>query len=100
MQFKAVSRDVSAQWRTEVFQAGQHQVLEMIATGAPLAQVLTLLAHVIEDQYEGLLCQALLLEADGTHVRLGAAPSLPEREHLTRQAARLKAQLRSRAAGG
>ena len=78
VQLKAVSRDVSAQWRTEVFQAGQHQVLEMIATGAPLAQVLTLLAHVIEDQYEGLLCQALLLDADGTHVRLGAAPSLPE----------------------
>ena len=78
VQFKAVSRDVSAQWRTEVFQAGQHQVLEMIATGAPLAQVLTLLAHVIEDQYEGLRCQALLLDADGTHVRLGAAPSLPE----------------------
>jgi PAS domain S-box-containing protein len=25
-----------------------------------------------------LLCQALLLDADGTHVRLGAAPSLPE----------------------
>ena len=78
VQFKAVSRDVSAQWRAEAFQAGQHQVLEMIATGAPLPQVLTLLAHVIEDQYEGLVCQALLLDADGTHVRLGAAPSVPE----------------------
>jgi PAS domain S-box-containing protein len=50
----------------------------MIATGAPLSQVLTLLAHVIEDQHEGLLCQALLLDSDGSHVRLGAAPSLPE----------------------
>ena len=78
VQLKAVSRDVSAQWRTEAFQAGQHQVLEMIATGAPLAQVLTLLVHVIEDQCEGMVCQALLLDADGSHVRLGAAPSLPE----------------------
>ncbi|HEX7979269.1 MAG TPA: GAF domain-containing protein [Gemmatimonadaceae bacterium] len=78
VQLKAVSRDVSAQWRAESFQAGQHQVLEMIATGAPLAQVLTLLVHVIEDQGEGMVCQALLLDADGTHVRLGAAPSLPE----------------------
>ena len=78
VQLKAVSRDVSAQWRTEAFQAGQHQVLEMIATGAPLTQVLTLLVHVIEDQCEGMRCQALLLDADGSHVRLGAAPSLPE----------------------
>jgi PAS domain S-box-containing protein len=78
VQLKAVSRDVSAQWHADAFQAGQHQVLEMIATGAPLAQVLTLLAHVIEDQYEGLLCQTLLLDSDGGHVRLGAAPSLPE----------------------
>ena len=78
VQLKAVSRDVSAQWRAQAFQAGQHQVLEMIATGAPLAQVLTLLVHVIEDQCEGMRCQALLLDADGSHVRLGAAPSLPE----------------------
>jgi PAS domain S-box-containing protein len=77
-QLKTVARDVSAQSHAEAFQAGQHQVLEMIATGAPLPQVLTLLAHVIEDQCEGLLCQALLLDVDGTHVRVGAAPSLPE----------------------
>jgi PAS domain S-box-containing protein len=78
VQLKAVSRDVSAQLRVEAFQAGQHQVLEMIATGAPLAQVLTLLVHVIEDQCDGMPCQALLLDADGAHVRLGAAPTLPE----------------------
>ena len=53
MQLLAVSRDVSAPWKAEAFQAGQHQVLEMIATGAPLAQVLTLLVHLIEDQCEG-----------------------------------------------
>jgi len=78
VQLKAVSRDVSAQLRVEAFQAGQHQVLEMIATGAPLAQVLTLLVHVIEDQCDRMPCQVLLLDADGVHVRLGAAPSLPE----------------------
>lgn len=77
-QLKAVSRDVTAQWQSAAFQAGQHQVLEMIATGAPLSQVLTLLVHVIEDQHEGLLCQALLLDSDGTHVTLGVSPSLPE----------------------
>ena len=78
VQFLAVSRDVSAPWQAEAFQAGQHQVLAMIATGAPLAQVLTLLVHLVEDQCEGMLCSVLLLDTDGVHVRLAAAPSLPD----------------------
>ena len=78
VQILAVSRDVSAPWKADAFQAGQHQVLEMIATGAPLPEVLTLLAHVIEDQCEDQVCSVLLLDADGVHVRLGAAPSLPD----------------------
>jgi len=78
VQILAVSRDVSAPWKAQAFQAGQHQVLEMIATGAPLAEVLTLLTHVVEDQCERQPCSVLLLDSDGVHVRLGAAPSLPE----------------------
>ncbi len=87
-QLLAVSRDVSAPWQAEAFQIGQHQVLEMIATGAPLAQVLTLLAHVIEDQCDGIACSVLLLDTDGVHARLGAAPSLPDE-----YAARIDGQL-------
>jgi len=78
VQLLAVSRDVSGSWHAEAFQAGQRQVLEMIATGAPLAQVLTLLVHFIEDHCEGMVCSVLLLDTDGVHVRLGAAPSLPD----------------------
>ena len=71
-------REMSALWEAEAFQAGQRQVLEMIATGAPLAQVLTLLVHLVEDQCEGMVCSVLLLDPDGVHVRLGAAPNLPD----------------------
>ena len=78
VQLLAVSRDVSAPWQAEAFQAGQHQVLEMIATDAPLAQVLTLLVHLIEDQCDGMACSVLLLDTDGVRLRLGAAPSLPD----------------------
>jgi PAS domain S-box-containing protein len=77
VQLLALSRDMSAPWQAEAFQAGQHQVLEMIATGGPLAPVLTLLVHLIEDQCEGNLCSVLLLDTDGAYVRLGAAPNLP-----------------------
>jgi PAS domain S-box-containing protein len=77
-QLLAVSRDVSARWQEEAFRAGQHQVLEMIATGAPLTEVLILIVHLIEDQCDGMLCSVLLLDADGVHMRHGAAPSLPD----------------------
>ena len=73
-----ISQNGSGLWQVEAFQAGQRQVLEMIATGAPLAQVLTLLVHVVEDQCEGIVCSVLLLDGDGVHVKVGAAPSLPE----------------------
>ena len=78
VQLLAVSRDVSAQWHAEAFQVGQRQILEMIATGAPLAQVLTLLVHIVEDQCEGMVCSVLLLDTDGVHVTVGAAPNLPD----------------------
>ena len=72
-----ISRDGPRLWQAEAFQAGQRQVLEMIATGAPLDQVLTLLVHLVEDQCGGMVCSVLLLDPDGVHVRVGAAPSLP-----------------------
>ena len=67
VQLMAASRDVSAPWQAKAFQAGQHQVLEMIATGAPLAQVITLLVHLVQDQCEGVRC-SILLEEDGVRV--------------------------------
>lgn len=52
--------------------------LKMILIGAPLPQVLTSVARLIETQRPGILCSILLLEADGMHLRYAAAPSLPE----------------------
>jgi PAS domain S-box-containing protein len=52
-------------------------VLSMIRTQASLPQVLEVLCMNIEKQHPDLLCSALLLDADGTTLRHGAAPSLP-----------------------
>jgi signal transduction histidine kinase len=54
---------------------GQSRVLEMIAVGRPLPEVLSALSTMIERQAPGMICSVLLL--DGEHLRLGAAPSLP-----------------------
>jgi len=57
---------------------GQNRVLELIARGAPLPNILDLLLGVIQAQCPGMVCSILLLDPDGTHVRHGAARHLPD----------------------
>jgi len=57
---------------------GQSLVLELIARGESLHQVLDTLLRVIQLQCSGMLASILLLDPDGMHVRHGAAPNLPE----------------------
>jgi len=52
-------------------------VLKLIFAGAPLSEVLTIIARCIESQGKGMLCAIWLLEKDGIHFRSAAAPSLP-----------------------
>jgi PAS domain S-box-containing protein len=77
IQLLVVSRDITGRRKEEMFRAGQHQVLEMIATCASLEDVLGSLVQLVERQCEGMLCSILLLDDDGVHMRHGAAPSLP-----------------------
>ncbi|MET8854006.1 SpoIIE family protein phosphatase [Amycolatopsis sp. NPDC004625] len=67
---------------TQVKQAqrltAEHRVLlEQIAREAPLEQVLDGMARAIEDLSPDVLVSVLLADADGRHLRHGAAPSLP-----------------------
>jgi two-component system cell cycle sensor histidine kinase/response regulator CckA len=54
------------------------QVLAMVMAHAALPGILDTLCRNIEKHYRGLLCSVLLLDADGTTLRHGAAPSLPK----------------------
>jgi diguanylate cyclase (GGDEF)-like protein/PAS domain S-box-containing protein len=56
---------------------GQNEVLEKIATGAPLGEALTDLLRLIEGDTPEMACSILLLDASGIHLRAAAAPSLP-----------------------
>lgn len=71
-----IARDITERKRSEMLHKGQAKVLEMIATAAPLSDVLTELVHLIEGQLTGILASVLLLDGDGLHLRHGAAPSL------------------------
>ena len=61
----------------DAFRAGQGRVLEMIAQGATLSDVLASLVTLIEAQSEGMICSVLQLSEDGKHILHGAAPHLP-----------------------
>jgi formate hydrogenlyase transcriptional activator len=52
--------------------------LKMMLIGAPLNEVLTSLARLIEAHREGMLCSIFLLDEDGLHLRYGVAADLPQ----------------------
>jgi len=72
----ATSRDITERKQAENLLAGQKQILEMIATNANLTDVLNGLVYFIEAQIDRVVGSVLLLDADGIHMRHGAAPNL------------------------
>ncbi|HVZ73201.1 MAG TPA: response regulator [Polyangia bacterium] len=59
------------------FERGQRELIERIATGVSLGQVLERLVRLIEAQASDMMCSVLLLDPVARCVRHGAAPSLP-----------------------
>src|SRR5947199_630975 len=56
---------------------GQQRVLEQLALGAPLLDVLVAITKVVEAQQDGIWCSILLVDESGKQLRSAAAPSLP-----------------------
>src|SRR5919199_3498897 len=73
-----LEEEIQERKRAESLVNGQTRVLEMIATGASLSDVLDSLTRMIEEHSSGMLCSILLLDRNGINLRHGAAPSLPE----------------------
>ena len=69
--------DISNRVRADLLRDGQGRVLELIARGAPLGDILDHLMRLIESQSDGVLCSVLLLDEDGVTMRPAAGPSLP-----------------------
>ena len=57
--------------------AGQSRILEMIATGLPLGDILPAIVDLIESAAPEMLASVELLDEDGVHLRHGAARRLP-----------------------
>jgi PAS domain S-box-containing protein len=76
--FVCMDVDLTRRQQAEALNRTQMAVLEMIASGQPMADTLDALLRLIETQEPDMLCSILLLDADGIHFRHGAGPSLPE----------------------
>jgi signal transduction histidine kinase len=69
--------DISRRLQATQLREGQARVLELIARGAPLSDILDKLMLLIESQSGGVLCSVLLLDDDGMTVHPVSGPSLP-----------------------
>ncbi len=68
--------DISASKSSQFRLAAQADAMTLVATGAPLAQILRTIVVGVESMCDWR-CSILLLDADGRHLLTGAAPSLP-----------------------
>jgi len=73
-----VSSDLCQQKQAVSLLAGQRQILEMIATDAPLAEVLTAVSRLVEEHEPGSVCAILLVDRETRRMRRGVGPGLPK----------------------
>ena len=76
--YQAIIRDISQRKRREALLADENQVLEMVAKGDSLADILDSLCLLVEEQSSGVLASILLMDANGKQLRHGGAPNLPK----------------------
>lgn len=70
--------DITPRWQVEQREKRREQTLELIAKGYPLSRVLESIVQGVEIESPSSRCSILLLDKDGQHLTLGAAPNLPE----------------------
>src|SRR5207245_46023 len=63
--FTAYLRDISERKRSEALAGGQARLLEAIARGTRLPEVLEMLARLVEEQSGDVLASVMLLDEDG-----------------------------------
>ena len=78
LEFIGAITDITDRKRAEVLLAGEKRLLEMVARGESLAQILDSLCRLVEEQTSDVFASILLLDENGKQLRHGGAPSLPK----------------------
>ncbi|UEM22898.1 PAS domain S-box protein [Skermanella mucosa] len=69
--------EITARRQADAATRGEQAILEAIVAGAPLDSVLSRICLLSEELTRQSRCSILLLDRDGTHLGVAAAPSLP-----------------------
>lgn len=71
--------------RTDALLAGEKKLLEMVASGRPMPEILAFLCGLVESIARGCYCSIVLVDPDGTKLQEAIAPSLaPEFSNAVR----------------
>src|ERR1700739_252981 len=70
--------DIDDRKRAEALLAAEKRTLEMIASGASLAEILESLCETIDGQTRNIKSAVMLMDADGMHLRHPAGPRVPK----------------------
>jgi PAS domain S-box-containing protein len=69
--------DIDDRKRDEALFAGEKRLLEMVAAGRPMSEILEALCQLVEGTAGGCHCAVVLADPGGTRLEYGAARSLP-----------------------
>ncbi len=69
--------DIENHKRAEDLAAGETRLLEMVTSGHSMQGILETLCQFVESATSGCYCSVVLVDAPGTRLEHGAAPSLP-----------------------
>lgn len=70
--------DMTAHWKSEQRNHAHDRMLEMVARGASLQEILLGIVNIVESEAPDSLCSVLLVDQEGKHLLTGVGPSLPE----------------------
>jgi len=73
-----INTDIDDRKRAEALLAAENKILEMVATGRPLVVILDGLCRLVDTLCDKSLASILLIDPNGSCLRRGAGPSLPE----------------------
>jgi len=72
-----ISMDFEDRRRSEALLAGEKRLLEMVARGKAMVEILEALCQLAEAMADGCYCSIVLVDPSGAHLEHGATPSLP-----------------------
>lgn len=70
--------DVTEREQRRIMHEGECEVLQMIASGAPLPPILNRVVTLLQDVNPQATCAIFMVGEDGKHLKVGAAPGLPD----------------------